>query len=136
MTTLTGGAGADIFDYDAQAESSTGVATIDQILDFVSGTDAIDVDFATMFAGIVAANPAGGSDGNGLNFAGNQASFGQAQGATTQNDGIIDYVFQTDTNTLWVDVNDDGTLNGNDLQITLVGVNAIAQFDVIDNLAV
>jgi len=133
---LTGGAGADIFDYDAQAESSTGAATIDQILDFVSGTDAIDVDFATMFAGIVAANPAGGSDGNGLNFAGNQASFGQAQGATTQNDGIIDYVFQTDTNTLWVDVNDDGTLNGNDLQITLVGVNTIAQFDVIDNLAV
>jgi VCBS repeat-containing protein len=133
---LTGGAGADIFDYDAQAESSTGVATIDQIMDFISGTDVIDVDFATMFPpagpGVAVPNAAGGSDGNGLNFAGNQATFGQAQGATTQNDGIIDYVFQTDTNTLWVDVNDDGTLNGNDLQISLVGVSAIAQFDVVD----
>jgi Ca2+-binding RTX toxin-like protein len=130
---LTGGAGADIFDYDAKAESSTGAATIDQIMDFVSGTDVIDVDFAAMFAGLaVAPAPAGGSDLNGLNFAGNQASFGQAQGALTQNDGVMDYVFQTDTNTLWVDVNDDGTLNGNDLQITLVGVSSIAQFDVVD----
>ena len=130
---LTGGAGADIFNYNSKAESSTGVATIDQIMDFVSGTDKIDVDFAAMFAGTAAAVPGGGSDLNGLNFAGNQATFGQAQGALTQNDGIIDYVFQSDTNTLWVDVNDDGTLNGNDLQITLVGVNSIAQFDVIDN---
>lgn len=114
--TLTGGAGNDTFTYNAVAESA-GV-TIDTILDFVStGASADQIEF----------NLGAGAG----NFAGNQASFGAAQGATTQSDGIIDYVFQVDTSTLWVDANDDGSLNANDLQIVLDGVSAIQANDVV-----
>lgn len=128
---LTGGAGNDVFDYDAVSESS-GVTTIDKILDFMSANDAIDVDVLAMFAGTgFGLNPAGGSDGNGLNFAGNHIT-SALQGAMVANDGVIDYIFDTTNSTLWVDTDDDATLTGSDLQISLVGVSAIAQFDVID----
>lgn len=112
---LTGGSGADRFGYLNLAESA-GV-TVDTISDFTSGTDQVVVD--TLLAPLP------------LNFAGNQANFGAAQGATTQADGLIDYVYQVDTNTLWVDINDDGSLNANDLQIVLSGVGSIANGDVI-----
>jgi Ca2+-binding RTX toxin-like protein len=120
--TLTGGAGNDTFAYSAVAESA-GVS-IDTIMDFVSAgmADQIAVDDA-MFSSVVAIT--------GAAFGGNQASFGAAQGATTDGDGIIDYVFQVDTNTLWVDANDDGSLNANDLQIVLDGVTAIQANDVV-----
>lgn len=112
---LTGGSGADRFGYLNLAESA-GV-TVDTITDFTSGSDQVVVD--TLLAPLP------------LNFAGNQGNFGAAQGATTQADGLIDYVYQTDTNTLWVDINDDGSLNANDLQIILSGVGSIANGDVI-----
>ncbi|WP_288362685.1 calcium-binding protein [uncultured Spongiibacter sp.] len=119
---LSGGDGNDTFVYDELGDSA-GV-TIDTIMGFVSAglTDQIAVDDA-MFSSVVAIT--------GHAFGGNQASFGAAQGATTDGDGIIDYVFQSDTSTLWVDANDDGTLNANDLQIVLDGVTAIQANDVV-----
>jgi Ca2+-binding RTX toxin-like protein len=41
--TLTGGSGADVFDYNLTSESGVGVSARDIIIDFVSGTDKIDL---------------------------------------------------------------------------------------------
>lgn len=102
---LTGGSGSDTFFYNALAESSDG--TLDTINDFVSGTDLVDLTGvgATVFNG-------NGTDG--LN----------TQGLVNDGSGTIEAVFQKSTSTLWVDINDDGTLNGNDLQILITGQNA------------
>ena len=99
---LDGGAGADIFFYEGRTASDA--LGKDTINNFVSGTDKIDV------------RGAGGS-GATVSFKGNAADFGTAQSLVIAGDGILDLVFQQDTNTLWVDLNDDGTLNANDLQI-------------------
>ncbi|BBP45129.1 hypothetical protein THMIRHAS_05020 [Thiosulfatimonas sediminis] len=113
--TLTGGAGNDQFTYAAVAESSA--TNTDTITDFAGITAGVVGDQIVVNSGILS--------GLTLNFAGNQADFASAQGATTQGDALIDYVFQTDNNTLWVDINNDGTLNADDLQIKLDGVTAL-----------
>jgi len=41
--TLTGGPGADLFDYDTPSDSLVGAANRDLIRDFVRGTDEIDL---------------------------------------------------------------------------------------------
>lgn len=114
--TITLGAGADIVVYTATAQSDT---DMDTITDFVSGTDKIDLSS-------VAGNPV-------VNFLGNQASFGQAQGALS-GDAVpasgLDAVFQVDDQILWVDVDDNGTLDNNDLRIKLDGVSALVAADV------
>ncbi|WP_137803482.1 calcium-binding protein [Caulobacter sp. 3R27C2-B] len=112
---LTGGAGADKFTYSTVAQSAS--TTVDTITDFVSGTDTVVIETALL-------------GGKTLNFVGNQSSFGAAQGATTAGDNKVDYVLQTDTNTLWIDINDDGTLNANDIQIKLTGVSSLKSGDV------
>src|SRR5262249_36858227 len=51
---MTGGAGADRFDFNAFTESGPTVATRDQIVDFVQGSDKIDlstIDANTTVAG-------------------------------------------------------------------------------------
>jgi len=55
------------------------------------------------------------------------ATTGVAGTGTTANDGILDAVYQSDSNTVWVDLNEDGALNADDLQILLVGTTALAQ---------
>ncbi len=62
-------------------------------------------------------------------FVGTFANFGSAQGTVTAG-GAGQAVFQADTNTLWVDVNNDGTLNANDLQIVLTGVTSLTAADL------
>lgn len=110
--TMTLGDGKDVVGYSALNQSSG--ATIDTVTDFVSGTDQFD------FSQLLGAN---------ATFVGNLATFGAAQGAVN-NGGAVEAVFQQDTNTLWVDVNNDGTLNANDLQIKLTGVTTLAQADI------
>lgn len=112
---LTGGAGSDSFRYENLADSS--VATIDTITDFEAGVDQIEVSTALL-------------GGKALSFAGNFANFGAAQGGILAG-GTVDYVFQADTNTVWVDINNDGALNGSDLQIKLSGVTALVNGDVV-----
>ena len=113
---LTGGAAADQFTISMVAQSAS--TAVDTITDFLSGTDKVVIETNLLL-------------GKTLNFAGNQASFGAAQGATKQGDNIVDYVLQTDTNTLWIDINDDGTLNANDIQIKLTNITTLATGDVI-----
>lgn len=124
--TLEGGSGDDIFGYATLADSS-GV-TIDKILDFMSAgaADRIGINLS-MFDQADYANPLANITES---FAGNHSSFGAAQGAINEDSGEFEFVFQSDTNTLWVDVNDDGTLNANDLQIVLDSVTAIEANDV------
>jgi Ca2+-binding RTX toxin-like protein len=104
---LTGGAGADDFIYGALADSS-GLGMTDTVLDFVSGVDEFDFSVG---AGLFAATA----------FVGNAATFGSAQGGLTVGNGI-EIVYQQDDQVLWVDINDDATLNADDLQIALTGI--------------
>ncbi len=133
--TLTGGSGNDTFYYVARAESSTSLSGRDVITDFESssnplnGSDVIDFRYV---AEAVAQYGAGAL----INFSGNAANFGLAQGAITAGDNVLDVVFQQDDNVLWVDLNDDGVLNGNDLQIILQGVTTLAGADVLSGAAI
>ena len=49
---------------------------------------------------------------------GSQASFADSQSAISVG-GPVEAVFEADTNILWLDVNNDGTLNNNDVQIQI-----------------
>jgi len=110
--TITLGGGKDTVTYTALAQS--GDKTVDTIVDFVSGTDKLDLT------------------GVGLNtstlYLGGRTNFGLAQGALTGVAGQT--VFQSDTSTLWVDINGDQTLNAADLRIILSGNTAITAADL------
>ncbi|MEJ6010517.1 calcium-binding protein [Novosphingobium aquae] len=127
LDVIDSGAGADQLLYRARAESSTSTGR-DTVTGFTSGSDVIDVRY-------VAEAIANYGEGASINFAGNLGSFGDAQGATIAGDGIMDVVYDTSTGNLWVDLNDDGTLNGNDLQIVLEGVATLQAKDVLDTAA-
>ena len=115
---LTGGAGIDTFAYNAVSDSFG--STQDTITDFVSGTDLIGLTTLANSVGRPTITLKNGA----------AADFGTAQSSVALNSGVTQVVFQVDTNTLWVDVNDDGTLNNNDLAIKLTGVTKIVQADV------
>ena len=116
---VTLGTGKDTIVYTALNQSSG--SKVDTVQDFTQGQDIIDVSANLLGkGGIVASNQ----------FVGNFANFGSAQGSLTANDGIVQAVFQQDTNTLWVDSNDDGTLNANDLQVVLKGVTTLTTADL------
>ena len=116
-----GGLGADIIDvgagdgnvdtlyYTSVAESAG--AIVDQVSGFLGGVggDVINLTFFTPSQA----------------FVGNGSSFGQSQALIVNGDGIIQVVFQVDDQVLWADVNDDGALNADDLQIHLIGVTAL-----------
>ncbi len=111
---ITLGSGKDTIAYTALAQSSA--AAVDTVQDFKQGEDVIDL----FGLGI----------GSSKQFIGNFGTFGSAQGATKAFDGVVEAVFQSDTNTLWVDLNDDGTLNANDLQVVLKGVTTLTTADL------
>lgn len=111
---LTGGAGADTFHYDSFDESRGGNASVDEINDFVSGTDKVDVSGIGELTNV---------------FLGNAESFGQAQGMLTP--GVVgQLVFQADIGVLWMNDGDDA-LNGLDLQIDMTGLASMAEGDFI-----
>lgn len=112
--TITLGAGADTVVYNAVAQSD---ADMDTITDFVSGTDKLSFQFA---------NPV-------LTFLGNKPSFGQAQGSLSAGAAPtsgLDAVFQVDDQILWIDIDDNGTLDNNDFRIKLSGVTSLTAADV------
>ncbi|MBY8824497.1 beta strand repeat-containing protein [Sphingomonas colocasiae] len=133
---IYGGLGADVIDtgagndqilYRARMESSTSTAR-DTVTGFTSGSDVIDIRYVTEAI-------AKYGEGAEIRFVGNLATFGQAQGAITAGDGKLDIVYQQDENALWVDLNDDGVLNGNDIQIVMQGVSTLQAKDVLDTAA-
>jgi Ca2+-binding RTX toxin-like protein len=114
---MTGGDGNDTFRF-FQVSDSRGLDH-DVITDWGNGNNTIDIDENVLFQ-------AGGA-ATSVAFAGNAPNFAQAQGAiaATAGDGVADYIFQAgnavEAPTLWIDVNDDGTLNAQDIQIELEG---------------
>jgi Ca2+-binding RTX toxin-like protein len=96
---LTGGAGNDKFYFTA---ADAGPNSIDNITDFQAG-DTIVYPFA-------------------ITYRGSFANFAAGQGAISLGGGV-EAVYLQDQQALWIDVNDDGTLNANDLQIQMDGTN-------------
>ena len=139
---LTGGGGNDQFRYVNIDDSRLLVR--DVITDFNDdGADVITIETQLIHQSILEArallplipdnlslttpfDPAAG-----INFAGVAVNFSDAQGAVSANtgDGKADYVIELNAGLngeakLWIDVNDDGILNGRDIQIFLEGVVA------------
>ena len=122
--TITGGAGRDTFVYDALADSYAYL--FDQIVDFTSGKDKIDV------TGLGADMPS--LSGATINFLGNlDYQSGTVAVAGTAGDGVLDAVYLTDNRTLWFDVNDDGFLNPE--QDLHIGLGATLELQGADVLA-
>lgn len=122
---LTGGAGADIFYFDAPADSQGTVA--DTVTDFASGVDVLSF-FDEMLT-------AAGVDATEIHFMGNvnddllvlSSMTGGAGGLPPS--GYAEAVYQTASNKLYVDVNNDGAINDGDIVINLTGVAQLTQAD-------
>ncbi|MGI6246019.1 MAG: DUF4214 domain-containing protein [Pseudochelatococcus sp.] len=115
--TITLGEGKDTVVYSDVAQSSG--AKVDTITDFKSGEDKLDLSALTLGGGITSASQ----------FVGSYANFGAAQGALVGNN-TTSATFDNSTNTLWVDVDGNGTLDSNDLQIVLTGVTNLTGADL------
>jgi Ca2+-binding RTX toxin-like protein len=107
--TLTGGADSDIFIVNSSAASDTVTVT-----DFNTAQDRIVMKAIS---------------GNTVTFVGSANSFATAQSAISAG-GAYEAVFQSDNNTLWIDTNNDGTLNANDTKIVLTSVTNLAPDNV------
>lgn len=163
--TLTGGAGDDAFRF-VSIDDSRGLVR-DTITDFSEGDDRIEIETQVIYEALVKRFvegpspqpiPAGynidtpmalgmslfnnaGADNGGPGFAQDGLD---AQGAVSQNanDYKFDYILEVNSvqgwTKLWVDVNDDGVLNGQDLQIFLPDVTSLSGDDdivLIDTIA-
>jgi Ca2+-binding RTX toxin-like protein len=94
---IDGGTGADVFLYDGTVTGDSPFGARDTVR--VGTGDTFDFGIP-------------------VTFVGSQASFGDAQSAISAG-GPVEAVFQADTNILWLDVNNDGTLNNYDIQINI-----------------
>jgi Ca2+-binding RTX toxin-like protein len=117
---LSGNAGADVFVYasleDSRSTPTAGEPTDnrDTSVSFTAGEDKIDL---TALAGAQA-----------IRYNGSFQTFAEAQAAVggSQNDGNLDAVLVRDLggrSILFVDVDNNGQLDGNDLQVVLEGLN-------------
>jgi hypothetical protein len=120
--------GADTFDltaggndrivYTTLAQSDSG--DTDTIKGFTAGSD--DIDLRTFVQAIDTSSE----------FGGTFSSFALAQGALSggkDNTGVL-AVFQADASTLWVDVDDNGTLDAQDFRVVLEGVTKLEASDL------
>ena len=125
--TITLGAGADTIVYTAVAQSDD---DMDTITDFTQGEDVINLNTlahtgAAAVTGIVTS----------VQFAGTRDSFALAQGALTgagaaSTTASKTAVFQADENILWVDIDQNGTLDNNDFRVKLDGITALTAADL------
>tara|TARA_R110002020_G_scaffold37828_3_gene113976 strand:- start:2383 stop:6417 length:4035 start_codon:yes stop_codon:yes gene_type:complete len=111
--TLTGGVGADTFVYNDVADSQG--TTADTITDFVSGEDMIDLEALEQGIGF---------------YTGEADGFGNVS-LSLQSTGNSQAVLDTSTSTLYVDINGDGVLDNNDMEIQLTGVTSLDGTDFV-----
>ena len=112
---IYGGVGADVLWGDAGADTYLYAGLSDSSF---NGRDTVHMDASDLFDFRDLA-----ATGTSVAFKGSYASFEDAQSAVVAGDNVIDVVFNQASNRLWVDINDDGTLDGNDLQINIVFEN-------------
>lgn len=110
---LTGGAGDDTFAYFAASDSQN--AEVDTIMDFVSGEDMIDLSAVEVGTG---------------SYFGEVNGYGAVLTALAGT-GDTQAIFDTDTNSLYVDVTGDGILDNTDMKIDLTGVTDLDATDFI-----
>ena len=125
---IFGGAGGDTIElsddnevdtvyYGATADSS-GALNRDTVNGFESGTDVIDITAV----------------GGPIDFLGNVDTFADAESTVTAGSGSIQAIYDQVANILYFDINDDGNLDGDDIQIIVntEGDTGLAAADVLD----
>jgi Ca2+-binding RTX toxin-like protein len=138
---LVGGADGDVFVYTRRADSAGVLSNTDTLADFDPTVDRIDVRYLAFDPALQ--NVVGGYfDGDQNKYIGGGSLFGRemvfgrivptdtqlggntvnyadATAAAHQGNGIIEVIYQRDEGVLWFDLNDDGSLDNNDLRIRL-----------------
>ncbi len=124
---LRGGAGSDIIYANGGNDVLTGGADSDIfVVNSNAPTDEVTItDFNTAQDRIVIKEISGQT----VSYVGSASNFANAQ-ASISATGAVEAVFQSDINTLWIDSNNDGTLNANDTRIVLQGVTSLATANV------
>jgi len=117
---ITGGSGADTFTYAAITDSAG--ANFDEITDFVSGTDNIQIGTAAAAISLGAAATFVVTD------RGDTASDGSLPGIMGGVKG--DAAFITDSSSLAIDFTGDGIVNANDFKVQLTGNTAMTVDDI------
>ena len=117
---LTGGADDDWFYYETLEDSSGGSEFIDTITDFEGGPDADTGDKINLE-----------DFGSDLAWAGNGDDLEDSEARLIADDGIIEIVYNMDTGSLWVNLNDDESLGNGDLRINMDGVDSMTEFDFV-----
>lgn len=146
---LVGGNGADTFDlskggsdrvlFDERADSELAIGQADTVSGFdTAGNDTLVFEnaagavFSTAVSGVRSLTDANGG-GAELVFAGNARNYVEAQAALTDaRVGAEDFaaVFDSSTNTLYIDADSNGLLNGSDFQIIVNDANdALTKLD-------
>ncbi|WP_290567007.1 Ig-like domain-containing protein, partial [Algiphilus sp.] len=122
VDTLDGAAGDDDFLYRNVSDSSIG--GMDTINGFVSGEDQVDIRFLNELLG----------SGRVIDFRGNTSDLAitDPEQALTTSPGTVEAVFDSANSTLWFDIDNDETLNADDISIVLDGVTSLQGVDVFD----
>lgn len=122
IDTLTGGSDRDRFFY---TDADSGSDNKDVVSDFTPGEDLLVV------------GGMGGSNAStrisDLVFIGNEDTEGEASrkmsSSQTLNDGALSVVFVTETETLWIDLDENGQLDDRDIQIEPTGISELSRDD-------
>jgi len=117
--TITGGAGADTITLGAGNDTIRYVSLSDSSGDLITPNRDTVIGFDIAHDKVAFESNILSGTATGIVFAGNAENFSDAQGAVslTAHNGQADIVYEADIGKLWVDLNDDGILNGLDLQI-------------------
>ena len=96
--------------YVAVEATNSNSSNVDKILDFVSGEDLLD------FSSVIEANNPDGGE-----YIGEVSGYGAVTSSLEADDDIAQAVLDTDDNKLYIDINDDGNFDSDDMLIDLSG---------------
>jgi hypothetical protein len=103
---ITLGTGRDM--YIARAATNSNSDTIDRILDFVSGEDIFN------FSKVIKDD-----NDDGGNYVGEVDRYSAVNGSLIEDNDVAEAVLNTDDNTVYIDINDDGNFDSADMMIDL-----------------